>query len=57
MRNKIRVYGLALSVFVALSAPAFATSQNGDFGDSFFVRVVNAIVMALDESKMVIPPA
>jgi hypothetical protein len=55
MRNKIRVYALALSIFVALSAPAFATSSNGDSGDNFFERLLNVIVAAFDESKMVVP--
>jgi hypothetical protein len=55
MRNKIRVYALALSIFVALSAPAFATSQNDDSAQSFFERLVNVLVMAFDESKMVVP--
>ncbi|MEA2238711.1 MAG: hypothetical protein QOC81_3435 [Thermoanaerobaculia bacterium] len=56
MRNRIRVYGFALSIFVALSAPAFATSQTGDSGDNFFERWVNIIAVAFDESKMVLPP-
>jgi hypothetical protein len=54
MRNKIRVYALALSIFVALSAPAFATSGT-DCSESFFERLVSAIVTAFDEGKISVP--
>lgn len=55
MRNTIRVYALAFSIFAAISAPAFAASKSSGSGDTFFTRLKNVIVRIFDESKMVIP--
>jgi len=56
MRNTIRVYALAFSIFIALSAPAFASSSSDDSSDSFFMRLVDAIVTVFDEAKITVPP-
>lgn len=57
MRNKIRVYALAFSIFVALAVPAFAaTGDEPKSEDNFFIRLTDAIIYLFDESKIVYPP-
>jgi hypothetical protein len=56
MRNTIRVYALALSIFVAVSAPVFAASTADRSTDTFFTRLKNVIIRIFDESKIVVPP-
>ena len=55
MRSTIRGYALVFSVLVALAAPAFASSAGDDSNDTFLQRLVNIIVTAYDESKIVVP--
>jgi hypothetical protein len=56
MRNSIRSYAFAFSLIAALATSASAAPQrSGDPGD-FFTRVMNIIVWAFDEAKVVIPP-
>lgn len=56
MRNTIRVYVLAFSMFAAVSAPAFAASKGGGNGGDFFTRLKNVIIRLFDESKIGPPP-
>jgi hypothetical protein len=55
MRKTFGVYVLGLSILAASSAPIYAAPKNGASGDSFFVRVKNAIVRLLDDAKIVVP--
>jgi hypothetical protein len=55
MRNTIRVYVLAFSIFASLSAPAFAAPSNPTSDDSFFTRVKNVLVFIFEEAKIVVP--
>jgi len=55
MRKTIGVYVLAVSVFMAASAPVSAMPTSGRSGDSFFTRLKNAIVRILDEAKISVP--
>jgi hypothetical protein len=55
MRN-IRGYALALSILIAVSAPAFATSSSGDPSGSFLGQLVDVLIVVFDEAKITVPP-